>query len=82
MGIKRAEKGKAQPEDIRRILQTALDAESRSGGKSDVGPDRVEWRYSGDKFQKRRSAEEKWVTSKEKPIYRRCHRLAEAADGP
>jgi len=57
-------------------------AESRSGGKADVGPDRWEWRYEGETLQTRKSAEKGWKTSSEKPAYYRYHRLGQADQAP
>ena len=57
-------------------------AESRSGGKADVGPDRWEWRYVGEVLQTRTSAEKKWKESSEKPTYFRYHRLGEIDKAP
>jgi hypothetical protein len=55
--------------------------ESRAGGKADVGPDRVEWRYLNGKLQKKRASDGKWVKSGEKPIFGRYKRLQSAREG-
>ena len=56
-------------------------AESRAGGRADVGPDRAEWRYHGGQLQMRRSPADPWTDSAERPTFGRYRRLATAMEG-
>jgi hypothetical protein len=53
-------------------------AESRAGGRADVGPDRAEWRYHNGRLQMRRSPSEAWTDSEERPTFGRYQRLQAA----
>lgn len=55
-------------------------AESRAGGRADVGPDRAEWRYHNNRLQIRRSSNDRWSNSRERPTFGRQDRLQEAME--
>lgn len=55
-------------------------AESRSGGRADVGPDRAEWRFRNGQLQMRRSAADAWSDSDEDTTFGRYDRLQEAME--
>jgi hypothetical protein len=56
-------------------------AESRAGGSADVGPDRADWRYSGETLQIRRAPTDAWTNSTETPIFGR-YGLLESTSTP
>ncbi len=53
-------------------------AESRAGGRADVGPDRAQWRYQNGRLQMRRAPSEAWTVSGERPVFGRYQRLQTA----
>jgi hypothetical protein len=55
-------------------------AESRAGGRADVGPDRAEWRYHNGQLQMRRSPTDPWSASTERPTFGRYQRLQGAME--
>lgn len=64
-------------EEGRTVFTTA---ESRAGGRADVGPDRAEWRYHEGQLQMRRSPTEAWSASGERPTFGRYQRLQTAME--
>jgi hypothetical protein len=77
------------PGHIRIILSVRRDAEgqtlfttaeSRAGGRADVGPDRAEWRYHEGQLQVRRSPTGAWSATRERPTFGRYQRLQAAME--
>jgi hypothetical protein len=55
-------------------------AESRAGGRADVGPDSAEWRYHEGHLQMRRTPTDAWSASREQPTFGRYQRLQGAME--
>ena len=64
-------------EEGRTVFTTA---ESRAGGRADVGPDRAEWRYHEGRLQMRRSPTDAWSASTGQPTFGRYQRLQGAME--
>jgi len=64
-------------EEGRTVFTTA---ESRAGGRADVGPDSAEWRYHEGHLQMRRAPTDAWSASREQPTFGRYQRLQGAME--